>query len=265
MWTMPSERALHSTLQLLLSPLPLVSLEMVYATQVTDNTRSTQWSSSHLLHTGMPHLASYFRSCSLHPNRYINDLSSVDHWLGTWGGHCSTIPNTLWALHHDNNMSHSFRANMMLCVELTQSAPRVLALTSTRTLYALSAVLFACDAVRRAHPTTSLCICLDINKNSVLVLLSLCLRCTDPCHTHDARERGPHPRVNTVPYRTLGLQVPSRRCVRRCWNQRNVRYPGRVKGPRDWVLGQRRVHGGVLARSDGGISARSLEAQSDIL
>ena len=48
--------------------------------------------------------------------RYINDLSSVDHWLGTWGGHCSTIPNALWALHHDNNVSHSLRANMMLCV-----------------------------------------------------------------------------------------------------------------------------------------------------
>jgi hypothetical protein len=160
MWTMPSERTLHSTLQLLLSPLPLVSLEMVYATQVTDNTRSHQWSSSHMLHMFLFGL--YFRSCSSRPNRYINDLSSVDHWLGTWGGHCSTIPNTLWALHHDNNMSHSFRANMMLCVELTRSPPRVTALTSTRTLYALSAVLFASDAVRRAHPTTSICLCFDI-------------------------------------------------------------------------------------------------------
>jgi hypothetical protein len=46
--------------------------------------------------------------------KYINNLPAVDHWLGTWGGKCGTIPNVLWALHHDNNVSHSKRANLML-------------------------------------------------------------------------------------------------------------------------------------------------------
>ncbi len=51
---------------------------------------------------------------SMDKAKYINGLASVDHWLGTWGGKCNTIPNVLWALHHDNNVSHSSRANLML-------------------------------------------------------------------------------------------------------------------------------------------------------
>ena len=51
---------------------------------------------------------------SMDKAKYVNGLASVDHWLGTWGGKCSTVPSVLWALHHDNNVSHSNRANLML-------------------------------------------------------------------------------------------------------------------------------------------------------
>ena len=64
------------------------------------------------------HAAGKYLGVFLYPSmdkaKYINTLPAVDHWLGTWGGKCPTIPNVLWALHHDNNVSRTKRANLML-------------------------------------------------------------------------------------------------------------------------------------------------------